>query len=384
MIPKSVKRFSDKIMRKEEESRSREGDIGALKRTAFRSDNAAQMEVPMLHMLDRRRVIVAGSALVAASAIPASANGGLAPAGDFLAATRKFLDGLEPDKRKVASFAWDGSEWRSWNYFGVGGYIKPGLRLEQMSAAQKETAWNLLATVFSPAGIEKTRNVMTLQDVLAASGNGAGQRSSQRFSLAVFGTPAETGAWGFRLEGHHLTQSIAVRDNRIVAVTPSSFSALPARITSGKHAGLMTLKDEEGLARRLAADLAARPRMRQSDAPLYNIMSYAGRERSNAQKVGIAAADMTVAQRDLMWQLIETYSVLHVVPALAAAQRDRVRTGDRDAVHFAWYGPNTAEKAFGYRLVGDGFVIELGSVDAAAQHLHTIYHDLANVLGRNV
>ena len=334
----------------------------------------------MSHALDRRRVIVAGSVLIAATAVPALANGGLGSAADLLAATRKFLDGLEPDKRKAASFAWDGSEWRNWNYFGAAGFIKPGLRLEQMSAAQKEAAWNLLATLFSPAGIEKTRNVMTLQDVLAASGNGAGQRSSQRFSFAVHGTPAETGAWGFRLEGHHLTQSIAVRDDRIVAVTPSSFSALPARITSGKHAGLMTLKDEEGLARRLAADLT--PRVRRSDAPLYNIMSYAGRERSNAQKVGIAAADMTAAQRDLLWQLVETYSVQHVVPALAAAQKDRVRSGDRDAVHFAWYGPNTPEKAFGYRVIGDGFVIEMGSVDEAAQHLHTIYHDLGNVLGR--
>ena len=56
-----------------------------------------------------------------------------------------------------------------------------------------------------------------------------GERSSERFSFAVFGTPAETGAWGLRLEGHHLTQSIAVRDGRIVSVTPSSFSALPNR-----------------------------------------------------------------------------------------------------------------------------------------------------------
>ena len=116
--------------------------------------------------------------------------------------------------------------------------------------------------LFSPAGLEKTRNVMLLQDVLAASGNGAGQRSSQRFSFAIYGTPAETGAWGFRLEGHHLTQSISVRDGRIVSVTPSSFSALPNRITSGKHAGLITLKDEEALARRLAADLAGKPRVR--------------------------------------------------------------------------------------------------------------------------
>ncbi len=335
--------------------------------------------------LDRRRVVLAGSALLGAAVLPgtvSAADTGLGPAADLLAATRKFLGGLEPDKRKAATFAWNGPEWRSWNYFGVGGYIKPGLRLEQMNAAQKAAAWDLLATVFSPAGIEKTRNVMTLQDVLAASGNGAGQRSSERFSFSVFGEPAETGAWGFRLEGHHLTQSISVRDNRIVSVTPSSFSALPNRITSGKHAGLVTLKDEEALARRLMTDLGAKPRVRQSDAPLYNIMSYAGRERSNAQKVGIAAADLTAGQRDLLWQLVDTYSVDYLTPAFAAAQKARVRSGDRAAVHFAWYGANTPEKAFGYRVIGDGFVIEMGSVDAAAQHLHTIYNDLGNVLGR--
>jgi len=253
-----------------------------------------------------------------------------------------------------------------------------------MSAAQKAGAWELLGTLLSPAGLAKARNVMLLQDVLAASGNGAGQRSSERFSLCVFGTPAETGAWGFRLEGHHLTQSIAVRDNRIVSVTPSSFSALPNRVTSGTHAGLVTLKDEETLARRLIGDLPPQlqARARLSDRPLGNIMSYAGRERANARKVGLPVADLAPAQRDLVWQLIDTYAVDHLPAALASAQRSRVRLGDREVVHFAWYGPNTPETAFGYRVIGDGFVMELGSVDAAAQHLHTIYNDLGNVLGR--
>jgi hypothetical protein len=160
---------------------------------------------------------------------------------------------------------------------------------------------------------------------------------------------------------------------------------LPNRVTSGAHAGLNTLKDEEALARRLIGDL--RPplqgRARLSTNPLYNIMSYAGRERSNAQKVGLAATEMTSGQRDLLWQLIETYAVEHLPAALSTAQRARVRTGDREAVHFAWYGPNTPETAFGYRVIGDGFVIEMGSVDPQAQHLHTVYNDLGNVLGRS-
>jgi hypothetical protein len=253
-----------------------------------------------------------------------------------------------------------------------------------MSRPQKDAAWQALAAVWSEAGVAKAKNVMLLQDILAASGNGAGQRSSERFSLSVFGTPGETGAWGFRCEGHHLTQSVAVRDNRIVSVTPTSFSALPNRVKSGPHSGLNTLKDEEGIARRLMADLAPKlqSRARIGDSTPYNILSYAGRERSNAKKVGLPAAELASAQRDLLWKMVELYSIDHFPAQLADAQRSRIQSGDRQALHFAWYGPNTPEKAFGYRLIGDGFVIEMASVDPEAQHLHTVYHDLSNVLGR--
>jgi Protein of unknown function (DUF3500) len=337
---------------------------------------------------DRRSVVLGGTALVGIVALPGSAvavaDAGLAAAADLLSGTQQLLSMLSPEQRSAASFAWNGREWTGWNYFGVTGNIKPGLRLEQMSAAQKQLAWTLLAALFSSGGLEKTRNVMLLQDILAAAGNGAGERSSERFSFAFYGTPGATGTWGFRLEGHHLTQSITVRDGRIVSVTPSSFSANPNRVTAGKHTGLNTLKAEEALARRLVGDLAPplQARARISDGALGNIMSYAGRERANAKKVGVAAAELASAQRDLLWQLVEVYAVDYLAGPLADAQRTRVRSGDREAVHFAWYGPNTPERAFGYRVIGDGFVIEMGSVDAAAQHLHTIYHDLGNVLGR--
>ena len=143
-------------------------------------------------------MLIAGTALIGAATLPAAAaEAGLAPAADLLAAARKWLATLEPEKRQAASFRWDGSEWRSWNYFGVGGYIKPGLRLEQMTATQKEAAWGLLAAIWSPAGLAKARNVMLLQDILAQSGNGTGQRSSELLVLGVR-TPAETGAWGLR------------------------------------------------------------------------------------------------------------------------------------------------------------------------------------------
>ncbi len=105
-------------------------------------------------------------------------------------------------------------------------------------------------------------------------------------------------------------------------------------------------------------------------------------ERANAGKVGVAAADMVAAQRDLLWELVEIFAVGHLVPALAEVQKKRVRDGDMVAVHFGWYGANATEQSFGYRVIADGFVIELGCVDDKAQHVHTIYNDLGNVLGR--
>src|SRR5262249_39743638 len=156
---------------------------------------------------DRRRVLVAGSALVGAAVLPGAAGAveaGLSPASELTPCLRAFLAGLDQGQRRAASFEWDGKEWRGWNYFGFPSVTKPGLRLEQMDAAQKDLAWTLLTTLMSPEGLKKARNVMTLQDVLMELGDGVGQRSPERFSFAVYGTPGDTGTWGFLLEGHHL------------------------------------------------------------------------------------------------------------------------------------------------------------------------------------
>src|SRR5688572_11829529 len=134
----------------------------------------------------RREVIIGGAAIAGAAALPrlASAAQGLAPANDLLAATRKFASTLEPDKLKAASFPWNGPEWRGWNYFGASGYTKPGLRLEQMNATEKASAWDVLAVMWSKSGLEKARNVMLLQEILAQSGDAPTQRSPERFSFS--------------------------------------------------------------------------------------------------------------------------------------------------------------------------------------------------------
>ncbi|MEM7774352.1 MAG: DUF3500 domain-containing protein [Pseudomonadota bacterium] len=341
----------------------------------------------MTHSVTRRGVLVGGTA-AALSGTPvfsslASAPQPLMDAGELTARVMRFLAMLDTQKKTQASFDWNGRAWRRWNYFGGGRFIKPGLRLEQMSETEKDATWSILSAVLSPEGLTKAKSVMLLQDILAAAGNGRGQRSSQRFSVAIFGTPGPQTAWGLRLEGHHLSLSFSVRNNRLVSVTPAAFAALPNRVMSGGHKGLYTLEAEETLARRLQADLAPRlqARAQLSEGRLFNILSYAGRERSNTEQVGLAAADMTDGQRSVLRQLIETYAVAPYVSDLAKAQQSRLKQTDLASVHFAWYGPNQAEQSFGYRIIADKFVIELGCIDRKAQHLHPVYHDLENTLG---
>lgn len=341
----------------------------------------------MKNAVSRRTMLVGGAAAVASPLLPAMAAPipPLVPADDLMARVSRFLSLLDSAKTEAVRFAWNGREWRNWNYFGGGGFIKPGLRLEQMSQDEQDAAWEMLAAVLSPDGLTKAKNVMLLQDILAAAGNGRSVRSSKRFSIAIFGDPSPTGPWGLRLEGHHLSLSFSVRNNQVVSVTPAAFAALPNRVMSGRHRGLNTLHGEEILARQLQADLAPRLKAQAqlSDRRLPNILSYAGREHANTAKVGVAAADMTESQRELLRQLIETYAVEPYAAALATGQAARLRETDFGGVHFAWYGPNTEEVSFGYRIIADRFVIELGCVDRQAQHLHPIYHDLETTLGRN-
>lgn len=294
-----------------------------------------------------------------------------------------FLGLLDKPAQKRTLFEIGSSTWQNWNYFGTT-LIKPGLPLKDMNDRQREAALDLLASVFSDHGMEKAHRVMALQDVLAEQGDA--RRSSDNFSFAIFGEPGPAKSWAFRVEGHHLTATATFVGDDLVSVTPSAFSCNPNQVTEGDHRGMIALTDEETLARTLFSDLqgATARHARISDRAYRNITTSAGREDSIAGPQGIPMSDLSTGQSDLLWGLIETYSVEHLNFDIGNSQRARIRTGDSNGIHFAWAGENQQGTPFYYRVTGPTFVIELGTVDRNAQHLHTIYHDLERSLGRHV
>ena len=328
-----------------------------------------------------RRMVMQGAAAAGVIAgIPAPANATTATALPTRERAERLLAALDAEQRDAALFAFDGDTRRRWNFMGAA--PKPGLRLEQMTAPQRDLALDLLAGVLSPGGLEKALNVMSLQDVLRDMGDGPSSRNRDRFSVALFGTPSAGDRWGWRFEGHHLSLSFTLLGDQIISVTPSSYSSNPNTVPDGPTRGLVTLDEEERLARQLFVDLtpAHRARALIGDRPVGNILATAGREGRFVTREGLPAADMTAAQQDLILRLIDIYAVDHLAAPLAETQTARVRAGDPASIHFAWAGGSQVGERYYYRLHGDSFVIEFASLRNPL-HLHTIRHDTERNLG---
>lgn len=337
----------------------------------------------MTSTFDRRTALKAvGAATLAPSLL--SPRLGWAASSAPLAAASDFLGTLTPEASALARFAFDDRTRARWNFMGT--RVKPGLPLERMNARQKEAASALLQSVLSPEGYDKARLIMQCQDVMRELGSGPANRNGERFSIALFGEPSASAIWGLRIEGHHLSLSWTFEGEALAAVTPASFSVIPQNIPVGARKGVVVLDREEGFGRKLIRDLSAEKRNLAvfADSLPGNVLAQAGQEDRFTEKAGIAAADLSDAQRDLLWELIETSAVAPWPVSIAERQRSRIREGDPAAVHFAWAGSMEPGGMYYYRIHGDTFVLELTSVFGNPEHLHAIYHDPERTLGRHL
>ena len=72
---------------------------------------------------------------------------------------------------------------------------------------------------------------------------------------AVFGEPAEKGAWGWRVEGHHLSLNFTIKDGQLLRATPAFMGSNPGEIRQGPLTGLRVLAVEEEMGRELVKSL---------------------------------------------------------------------------------------------------------------------------------
>lgn len=284
------------------------------------------------------------------------------------AATR-YLDALNPEQRAKTSYAFSNEERWRWHWTTPRNFPRNGLPLNEMSADQKTLALTLLQASISPIGLEKALSIISLQQDL---GN-----DPELYYVTVFGVPGGNEPWGWRWEGHHLSRQFTVVGEQ-VAMTPFFHGAWPTKT----DANLRAMLREEDAALELVNSLIGAART----TAIFQAKTLTRHETQNAAKVtplapvGLAYAEMTPAQQQLVTEILQTY--LHSLPEIIATPAwARITNGGLEQIRFGWAGSLEYARPQYYRLQGATFLLEFDNSRNGGAHIHSVWRDFEQDFG---
>jgi hypothetical protein len=306
-------------------------------------------------------------------------------------AADKFLASLNGDQKGKAVVEFDDKERFNWHFTPYQDSAKKpkhrGLPLEEMNKEQKDAALGLLRAGTSGTGYEKATTIMSLESILADLEKGGGPtRNPGNYFFTVFGTPSKTAAWGWRVEGHHLSLNFTLDKGKVISATPFFFGANPAVWIGGPKKGQEVLPEAEDYVKDLFKSLDDdQKKVALQKEPFPEIEEAAKTPTKVAEPKGLSAAKMNEKQRDLLQKVLNGYAD-RMPPDVAKVEMERVKDAGLDKVHFAYQGGLAQGEAHSYRVQGPTFVIEFLNVQAdsaknAANHIHSAWRSLKNDFG---
>jgi hypothetical protein len=299
--------------------------------------------------------------------------------GPVRAAAVAFLASLTPEQRRTTTYAVDDTEWRKWN--NVHRYARQGVSFKEMTERQRTDAFNLLEAGLSAKGLEKSRNIMRLNETLAELTKRFDEYGEGLYHLTVMGEPSDREPWGWQLDGHHLVINYFVLRDQVV-MTPTFMGSEPIHAESGKYAGTTVLQAEQnkGLAlmQALTPDQRAKAALG-ADKTRNDAQAQAFRDNLVLAYAGISAREFTPAQRTLLLETIAEY-VGNMSPGHAKVRMDEVER-HLDDTRFAWNGGTSDDAVFYYRIHSPVILIEFDHQSPVAlegprvpgrRHIHTV------------
>ena len=306
-----------------------------------------------------------------------------ATAARMVAAAEALLAALTPAQRSVISFSFEDRRRYDWHYVPR---TRDGLLLENMTPEQRTLAFAFMEAGLSPKGYWKAVTITRLETVLAEIETGNPMsRNPQKYAFSFFGQPSESGTWGWRVEGHHLSLNFTIVNGHLFASAPRFLGANPAEVAHGELAGVRTLSGEEYLARELIKSMNDEQLAKAvfSRRAYRDIVTGSAETVSPLDPVGITAAELNRNQKDLLGRLIDEY-VSALPPEIARQRMAVIRAEDPDRIRFGWAGGLEAGRPHYYRLQGRHFLIEYDNVQNGANHVHTVWRDFEGDFGRDL
>jgi hypothetical protein len=331
---------------------------------------------------DSRRLLISRALVGSIGVLLVAVAYARTPAAPTMASTAKnFLDSLYPEQRQKVTFKIGDDERFNWFYTPV---PRQGLPLRELTSGQRQLAMALLSAGLSQQGFIKATTIMSVDEILMILEAGGPRRDPDGYFFSIFGEPSETAPWGYRIDGHHLSQNFTVVRGR-VSGTPSFFGVNPAEVPRFSRKGLRALAREEDLGRDLMQSLTAEQRkiaIVDATAPNDILTEHSRVAALSGAPNGIQPSALTAVQREKLQALLAEYTD-NMTDDIVTARRDQIRKAGND-VWFAWAGGIEPSQPHYYRIQTAAFLIEYDNTQTNANHIHSVWRDFKGDFGRDL
>jgi hypothetical protein len=332
--------------------------------------------------LSALRLVVASSiiAVFTGAAMVASQRS----ASSMATAANAWLGSLSAEQRAKATFPFESEERLRWHFIPTWTFARSGLTIKDMNPQQRELANALLRSGLSQKGYSTATAIMQLEIILRAIEKND-RRDPEGYFFSVFGTPSSTGAWGWRIEGHHVSLRFTVVKGAAVASAPAFLGTNPAEVRDGEKKGLRLLGAHEDAARALLESLDAGQRTSaivNTVAP-NDILTTNKNDITPLEATGVSYSALAPPQRQLLMQIIDTYTSI-MEADIASERRAALEKAGLDKILFAWAGETEVGKKHYYRIQGPTFLIEYDNTQNDGNHVHSVWRDFNGDFGRDI
>jgi hypothetical protein len=268
-----------------------------------------------------------------------------------------FLAALTPEQRAKTTFPVDDPEWRKW--MNIHRYTRQGVSFQEMSEAQRATAFGLLRASLSAKGLKLSQDIMKLNHTLGELNNdNFTEYGEWLYHITIMGEPSADKPWGWQIDGHHLIINYFVLRDQVV-MSPAFYGSEPVVARAGKYKGTAILQEEQkrGLEfLRSLTDAQRKKAVLEVSKTGNNNLTEAFKDNVVLDYAGLPGTELDASSRSALLALIELY-VGNMDAGHARVKMDEVRS-HLDRTYFAWIGGSEPEGVYYYRIHSPVLLIE--------------------------
>ncbi|MXP20748.1 DUF3500 domain-containing protein [Gordonia sp. HNM0687] len=309
-------------------------------------------------------------------------------------AAEQFLDTLTDEQREAVVYAYDDeTKTTSWSNFPVTFVDRAGLNLTDLDSEQRRAAMAVLEALLSDDGYDTVTGIIG-GDQFLLDNSSSSEDSLGQYYIAFFGDPSDSQAWQVQFGGHHLGINATLNGaDASITFAPTHLGAQPAVYTDADGNEVQSLSGMYETAFAFYDSLTEEQRAQlYQGSNVSNLVCGAGDTCDYPSGTGIAGADLTDEQKELLLDVVANWVGMSDPETTAAALSEIEATLDQTYVN--WSGATEYDMSQGngiyFQISGPDVYIEFSNQQGSAGadvdgyttsgwgHIHTIYRDPTN------